>query len=106
MILGDAHRVARGKLSHGCVVAGIAVARPSQRRLQQTRVAEPGAPTVLGELFFVDCQYNGKVYPFGLFHWDRPRYFASSRRIARRFFMTLRATAICLSNSGLNGVSR
>jgi len=69
-----------------------------QGGLEYAPISDPGCSAMLCQLRFVNGENEFNLNPLPVSH------FASSRRTLRRFFMILRATSICFSNSLSYGV--
>src|SRR5438477_12771088 len=100
MIANDAERVGGGQIEDRRLGIGGAVHRPRQRRFQEPEIANSWPAAMLGELFVMDGQDYVLCQPPPFAHR------ASSRSALRCFFISLRASPICRSNSGSYGVMR
>ena len=88
VVAQQAMTIRRGKIREVWLPVGGKVARPGQRGLEQPEIAQPRRAAMLGKLGVVDCENDGLIDP------GRFGHFASARSAARRFFMSLRASAI------------
>jgi len=100
VISHDAEGVGSRQVENGRLGVSRAVHRASERCIEQSRVADPRPPAMLGELFVMDRQHDVSCKPTPSGHR------ASSRKAFLCFFISFRAEAIWRANSGSYGVIR